>query len=180
MKNNETIWAKTLLSSYSYLERICNGIDKAVLNFGLHSKVSNSTEFVANQIIQLTERKKTLINTKVLIDDILNRIDLKHSKILVLKYIDRMKADTASKLLKISLRTYFRKINIAVDEFTNQLQKFGYYSLKLKSIFADENWILEIYNTYQKKNFKEVDLQSLNLLGIALNSFKKRVVSSCQ
>ena len=171
---NEKIWAKTLLSTYGYLETICGAIDKTVLNYGINSRMNVDAEFVANKIISLIERKKFLINTKILIDNILSRLDQKNARVLVLKYVDKIKAERASEVLNISIRTFFRKTNIAVDEFAVQLEKFGYNSKKLLNIFGKENWIMEIYGAYQKKEIKDATIDNFNFLGLALNSLKKK------
>ncbi len=174
MNTDEKIWAKTLLSSYSYLETICGAIDKTVLNYGINSAINRDAEYVANKIISLTERKKILINTKILIDNVLQRIDNKYAKILVLKYIDKIKSETASKLLDMSMRTYFRKTSLAVDNFASELKKFGYNTVKLNELFRNESWILEIYNAYVQKHIKDSEFENLNFLGLALSMLRKK------
>ena len=174
MDDTQNNWSKTLLSTYSYLETIVGMIDKTVLNYGINSSMSSDTEFVANKIITLTERKKFFINMKILTDNILKRIDKDIAKILVLKFVDKIKAETASQILGISIRTFFRKINIGINQFSHQLCLFGYTSEKMFKLFANEEWITEMFLTYSKKSTKEVDIDSLNFLGMALNSLKRK------
>ena len=174
MDETQNNWSKTLLSTYSYLETIVGAIDKTVLNYGINSAMSTDTEFVANKMIALMERKKFLINIKILIDNILKRIDDDVARILVLKYIDKIKAETASQILGISIRTFFRKIGMGLDQFSRQLQAFGYTPEKLYSVFKDEGWVMEINSSYSKKGQKEFDIESINFLGMALNSLKRK------
>ena len=68
--------------------------------------------------------------------------------------------------------------NIAVDAFTDGLLKFGYDGKKLMSIFGKEDWIMEIYNAYQKKEIKDTHFDSFNFLGLALSSLKRRTARS--
>lgn len=178
MNTNEKNWSKTLLSSYQYFETICGAIDKTVLNYGINSAMNSDAEFVANKIIALTQRKKFLINTKILIDNILSRLDAAFARILVLKFVDKVKAENASKILGISLRTYFRKINIAIEKFTNLLVGFGYSSSKLISIFENENWVMEIYNNFSKNELREIDADDLHFLGMALSGLKRKTASA--
>ena len=70
MNSQQNTWTKTLLSAYSYLENICGSIDKKVLNYGISSGCSRDTEYVANKILSLMNRKKFLINTKVMVDSV--------------------------------------------------------------------------------------------------------------
>lgn len=174
MEQSQKNWSKTLLSSYSYLETICGAIDKTVLNFSINSAMSSDAEFVANKIIALTERKKFLINIKVLVDKILRNMDDKLARILVLKFIDGMKSDIASKLMKVSIRTYFRRINIAIDRFAMELKRFGYTDDVLYNLIKDENWIVQIYDAFCQKDFKEFDVDGLKFLSIALTGLNKR------
>ena len=178
MNTNEKNWSKTLLSSYTYLETICGAIDKTVLNYGVNSAMNTDAEFVANKMIALTQRKKFLINTKILIDNILSRLDNDFSRILVLKFVDKIKAESASKILNMSLRTYFRKINIALEKFTNLLVGFGYNATKLGTIFQDEDWVMEMYNNFSKSEVREIDADDLRFLGMALRTLKRKTASA--
>lgn len=174
MDETQNNWSKTLLSTYSYLETIVGVIDKTVLNYGINSSMSTDTEFVANKIISLTERKKFLINLKILTDNILKRIDNDIARILVLKFVDKVKAETASQILGISIRTFFRKINIGISQFSRQLLLFGYTPEKLLQLFKNEEWVTEIYMTYSKKSTKDIDIDSINFLGLAIRSLKRK------
>ena len=65
MKNNT--WAKTLLYTYKYLERVAQAIDDLVEEHALYSFYyssieNNDAERVSKKIISLIERKKRLIN----------------------------------------------------------------------------------------------------------------------
>lgn len=177
MKTEQQNWSKTLLNSYSYLETICGAIDKTVLNYGLGSYNSNQTMIVADKILSLIKRKKFLINTKVLVDNVLNNISKSSAEILTVRYIDKVKTEMASKILNMSKRNFFRKLNFAVDEFATELKKQGYDSDILMQTFKTEMWILEIYNSYSKKENKTQQIDDLSFIGMALNSLKSKKVS---
>lgn len=174
MDETQNNWSKTLLSTYGYLETIVGAIDKTVLNYGINSAICTDTEFVANKMISLIERKKFLINIKILVDNILKRMDNGIARVLVLKYVDKIKAETASQILGISIRTFFRKIGIGIEQFSRQLSAFGYTPEKLYSVFKDEGWVMEMYSNYSKKGQKEFDIESINFLGMALSSLKRK------
>lgn len=166
-------WSKALLNCYSHLEQICDAIDKTVLNYGIGSFNSNQTMIVADKILSLISRKKFLINTKVLVDNVLNNISVTSAKILIVRYIDKVKTETASKVLGMSNRNFFRRLNLAVKEFSAELVKQGYNTEKLNNIFKKETWIVEIYNSYSKKQSTD----NYNFIGIALNSLKQKQVN---
>lgn len=151
MKFEQRIWAKALLSSYAYLENICGSIDKKVISYGIGSASSRDTEFVADKIISLIERKKFLINTKIMLDRALYNIPSDYARVLILKYVDKIKVETAAKVMNVSLRTYFRKVDVGVDKFASQLLSFGYNEKKLYETFSKESWIMDIYKSYYEK-----------------------------
>ena len=175
MKTEEKNWSKTLLVTYGHLETICGAIDKTVLSYGIGSRTSfHDAEYVANKMISLIERKKFLINIKVLVDKILSNIGSTYARVLTLKYIDRIDSALASQTMKISSRTYFRKINMGIECFWGQLEKMGYNEEILSNLFKDEKWIMEIYNSYEKKDTSDMEIESMSLIGIALKSFKQK------
>lgn len=168
MKFEQRMWAKALLSSYAYLENICGSIDKKVISYGIGSASNRDAEFVADKIISLIERKKFLINTKLLIDKALYGISADYARAIILKFIDKIKVETASKVMNVSLRTYFRKVEIGVDKFASELLSFGYDEKKLYQIYSGENWIFEIYKTYLNK-FGNEDKKYKNTLNLSKN-----------
>ena len=175
MENEQLNWSKTLLNAYNNLEQICDAIDKTVLNYGIGSFNSNQTMIVAEKILSLIARKKFLINTKVLIDNILNNISGKSARILTVRYIDKVKTEVASKILNMSNRNFFRRLNQAVEDFAIELKKQGYNSKLLFNTFKYESWICEIFDAYSKKEKQNLD--NLNILGMALSSIKSKNVS---
>ena len=155
MKFEQKAWAKALLSSYSYLENICGSINKKVVSYGIGSASNRDTEFVASKIISLIDRKKFLINTKVLVDKALCNLEAEYARVLVLKFIDKIKVEVAAKAMNMSLRTYFRKVELAVDKFASYLLSCGYDDNKIYQTYKNESWILEIYKSYLDKYLTE-------------------------
>lgn|SRR5574344_334347 len=176
MESEEICWSKTLLNIYDYLETICGAIDKSVIDCGIHSACGTNTEFVANKMIELTQRKKFLINVKVALDDVLCSVESENARLLTLRYIDKVKTDMIGKVLGISSRTYFRKIVLAIKSFAYQLKCKGYTNQFLSELFKNEEWVLDIYSAMRKKGEKKLCLENLNFLSIAIKSFKKRAV----
>lgn len=179
MKNYQECWAKTLLDVNCNLDAICGAIDKNINNCCVSSSRSQmSTIYFADKIIRLMQRKKFMINIRVLINTVFKNLPLESAKILTVKYIDKMKTDTACKLLEMPNRTYFRKIKKAVQDFAFELKKQGYDELKLYEMFKDELWILETFDNHLKKNAK--DIEKINLVKLALSSISKQSYSVCQ
>lgn len=178
MKNYQECWAKTLLNINSYLDRICDAIDKNVEHCTKDSARSHfGTNYFADRIIGLIQRKKFFINIRVLINTVLKNIPKESAKILTIKFIDHIKTEDAIKLLEMPYRTYFRKINKAIENFAFELKRQGYDETKLFEIFKNEYWVLEVFDSYAKKNIKKDE--KINLLQLALFSVKKPAYVRC-
>lgn len=174
------IWSKTLLNIYGCLFRLTKEIDKIVLKFGLSCGGHNSfgkTYRDAEKVIELTQRKITLINIKVLIEKCLDELDLSSCKILTLKFVDKVSSETVIKALEFKRRTYFRKYNQAISKFANLLLVNGFDSKNVFKLIGDETWILDIFNEYKKKELSksgEPEISKYSIFTIAFNDFKKQ------
>lgn len=160
--NNEVVWTKTLLSVYRYLERIAGAIDKIVRKSALASCDISGKNFyynnvfsISQKIIDLSQRKVTIINLKVLIEDVLKTMREKDAQILIERYFDSTKCKDIALSKGLSMRTVFRRLESAEQSFTNVLRSKGYCQSKLNTFLKDENWIK---NTYLKIAQKDEDL----------------------
>ena len=108
------IWCKTFLNVYRCLEKI-------VLTTGLN--LGADTEYATNKMIELTERKISLINLKLIIENILNELSINDTKLLILKYVDRVKGEDIAKKFNVSNRTFFRRSNTAMKSFELGLKR---------------------------------------------------------
>ena len=164
------VWAKTLLTIYRYLERIAGAIDKIVEKTGLGSAnicgqnyFYNNIFTVADKMIELSERKVTLINVKILVEDVLKNMDQENAEILIEKFFDGVKTRELVERHGISMRTAFRKIDAAVKAFASGLVVKGYNDFKLESLLKDEHWILVVRDQFLTKDEDEVTLSNLFL-----------------
>lgn len=153
MKDNS--WTKTLLYIYKYLDRVAQGIDslveKQALNSFYYSSIANNdAELISKKIISLIERKKRLINIKVLVDKCLENCNRNYARILIEKYMDNDRAEEIAQRNNLSMRTYFRRLKEGENTFTNLMTRFGFNEKKLNEYLKDENWIKEVYNGYAK------------------------------
>ena len=143
-------WTRTLLKSYTYLDRLVGSIDKTFTkacysSFYYNSASCNSTLSLSNRLIDLNERKVLLINTKLLVDKLLKNIGKEGAKLLTLKYIDGIKSEDIANLLKCSKRTVTRKLTSYCKKAEEFLNKIGFDSKKLLKMYSSEQWLLDIY-----------------------------------
>ncbi len=145
--------AKTILMVDRYLERITEAIDRLIerraLNsfyVGLCGGSENSITSVADYIINLSERKVKLINLKILIDMALEACPILSAQILIERYMDNEKSFDIAKRHNLSERTYFRRLNEALEHFSLQMSNLGFSEKRLLDYISSEKWIMEVYN----------------------------------
>ncbi len=144
-------WSKSALSIYRYLETMSNSIDKLVLDTGKSSYTRDITKFQTTNIqtgrmISLIDRKRKLVNLKVIIEEGLAGISRDSRRLLTLFYIDGITASLISQLLGISLRTFFRQKMKALIEFSDKLTSLGYGKDFFDEEYLGEAWFDVIYN----------------------------------
>ncbi len=167
----EKCWSKTLLGVYSYLDTIADAIDKITLKTALNSFYFSKSDYeknnvltISNKLIDLSERKVTLINLKIIIEDTLMAIPKKDALILIARYVNKQKImDIAEKNL-LSKRSIFRKISHAEEMFSNILLRKGYDSFRLKQMLKNERWILNFHNDLISKKSSDDFVISQNSL----------------
>lgn len=147
--------SKTLISAYRFIEKNCDLIDEFVyrhsINFG-PSPEYYSTFDVANNIIDLIERKNRLINLKLMIDQLIDALSIEDKKIILAKMRYNLSMRTISKMFEIpSLRTAFRRMNKALQNFTMQANNSRYRD-RLEHVIDDEYWISNIRKSIQEIN----------------------------
>lgn len=150
-------WAKTLLSSYRFLDRIAGAIDKIIDKKALASSsmlgrdiLTGNTLSLTDKIIELSERKVKLINIKVLTEKALEAVGGSEAKILIGKYVEKKPVDTSLQELSLCRRTYFRKMSEAEAAFEASCARMGYSSEKLDNYLKDEAWIMEVKDSFEK------------------------------
>lgn len=145
------IWARTLLTSYRFLERIAGAIDKIIDKKALASSwattassMANSTLELADKIIELAERKVKLINLKLLIENALKKINEKDAQILIAKYFDKFTPEQIMAQYSLSRRSVFRRIQDGESSFESACATLGFPVSKLEKYLASEDWIKQI------------------------------------
>lgn len=183
MINNELIWTKTLLSTYRYLGTITNALDRLFESRAMNGNNMSSKYFSRNNVVSLTTslidligRKTTLINLKILVEDVLLSMDRDSARILIKKYCDGMTSDEIAKILNVSRRTYFRKLNTALNSFRKYLLFKGYDNEKLSSTLKREKWIIDVYEEFNK-NEEDSDFVNDAYIGSVCNRLNKLVVN---
>ena len=158
MNKEKIYWAKSIILSYRYLERMCGALDKQIKQIASNSfyqtsffEKVNSVHNVSREIIDLSQRKLDYINIKVLVEKILSSINEKLSKVLIFKYIQCLKNEQITSVLKISERTMFRRINKAFIDVAIKMEEFVFNKEKMEIKFICDSFIGCIFKKLQTK-----------------------------
>lgn len=146
------VWAKTMLTVQRHLERVTNALDELIYKKAAASAYVNSKnlmeqtcEKLGNFIINVSETKVNLINLNTICVSALKGIDKTSAKILILKHIENKQSSEIFSLLNMSERTYFRRLNMAYDNFEKWLVKNGFTEQYFLKKYSNEGWIMEVY-----------------------------------
>lgn len=148
---NLNIWAKTFFSIYRCLDRLATAADRyvkvnAYKSFGttLNNISATRTEKLSDNIIKLMNKKITLINIKILTEQMLMALPKNQARLVIMKYIDNKSLEERAELFKTSVRTVMRWDNAIIEACASFLQENGYDGVKLVSILGNEKWILKV------------------------------------
>jgi len=109
-------WIKTILTIKRFLPNIICLVDKHILSMAANSysgsfifgDMKNGTYNQVEQIIEMEQRKMSLINVKMLIDEIYGSLDEKYQKFVDLKYFQNKNFPSVALGLEIDERTAYR------------------------------------------------------------------------
>ena len=177
----QKIWAKTLLASYNSLETITNAVDNLVVTQGINSANNHLTTIEnAEKIISLIQRKKLLVNLKVLVDSNIEKLDNLSARLLIMRYLDNIKPDICLEILKLTRRTYFRKLDRALEEFSLKLKLSGYTPAVLEQLVQKEHWIKEHYNNFLKQEMQKTEKDSDEIRENSQKFYSLRTFTECK
>ena len=75
-------------------------------------------------------------------------------KILYFRYGLKKDNEYIARLMNVSMRTYFRNLKKAIDEFTRVRDSLGYCDLTLDNLYEDDKWILKIKDREERMRSK--------------------------
>lgn len=172
----KNIWAKTILKSYRYLERIADAIDRMIENRGMFSMNMNSNNYyynnimsVADKIIELGERKIKLINLKLLTERALKACGKESANLLISKYINNKSNDEIMERYGMPPRTFYRKIDKAEAKFERALEGIGFNYENLNNYLAKERWLMALKIRYEETDgLKEISVPEYRMERLAV------------
>ncbi len=127
-----TSWSNTALVAYSLLPKIVREIDSAVnsrVNSAFksrHLQIGVSTEQLIGEIISLIDEKRKLVNMRYLVNSTLDMLNQKEKEIISARMLKKLTFEQITQTLNISMRTAFRRLDLALRSFELALARRGY------------------------------------------------------
>lgn len=150
------IWIKTLLNSYRVFPNLINTIDKIInlqaSSMSFTSNIYNSskgTELLIERVIDMSERKKSLVNIYLMISKFLDSLSLESRDLVEKKYIDKLTNEELSLEYDISTRTIYRRLNKIIDELYSYFVRMRWSIEFIESQVENEDWLIDKYNYYK-------------------------------
>ena len=137
------------LIAYNSVDKMADVLTKAVNNKSFYtagSEFSGNLLAAFDAIASLIDRKKMLVNLRLIIDTALVKLSPQYLKVLCLKFCDRFSNNQICDAMEISERTFYRKLNTGIEHFGRNLFSGGLNEDRCKKLFAKEAWLENIYN----------------------------------
>lgn len=143
-------WIKVLFSTFGSVPNILNLIDSLTLNratfstkgMGLNSYGENTLR-QTEKIIDLIERKKSLIWFHQTVGMIFDRLSPKFKKFVELKFIKKLSSETVALMMGVDIRTVFRFAQQVQAEAYDIMEYLNITPMKLlKRLGENEPWVL--------------------------------------
>lgn len=152
-------WSNTALVAYVLLPKIVKELDFGIANRvkssyqSKHLKIGVSNEQLIGEIIEMTEEKRRIVNLRYAVCNALKNMKEKSRDILIDRMINKKTFGEISESRKIAMRTTFRRLEIAEDEFAKALSALGYGERKLQEEFSNDKYVGSVYKRIQNDKY---------------------------
>ncbi len=181
MEKNEAIkkmriWSFTILTAYRNLEKVANSIDKCINTCAAASiSYDGDTLELMDAMLELIKRKERIINLKVVVDEVLDKLEPKEKKVLLLRFVDKVKFEDLSKELGCCSRTAFRCYDHAIWSFDRECEKCGYGPEWLSRRYENDIFVSKILDRVIEKSFATNHQESNVYMSKALDKISDKV-----
>lgn len=152
-------WSNTALVAYSLLPKIAkelnSGVESRVRSSfqSRHLKNGVSTEQLIGEILDLTEEKRKIVNLRFIVKKALDKMVDADREILVERIVQKKTFQEIADSHKIALRTAFRRIANAEEDFANNLRLCGYTEDWLEKEYGNDKYIAPIHERIKQDKY---------------------------
>lgn len=160
MEENNII--RTMFSVYRFLDKIADHIDLLISRRAMNAycmelaqPMKNSSDTVASDIIELSEEKIDIINVKILVEEVLKRINSKHARMIIMKYVDNMSMDFMIRRFQVTSKTLYRWELSAINSAIKILNSLGYSLETLHKLLKSNHYLSLVYSRFENAIINE-------------------------
>ncbi len=145
-------WSNTTLVAYSLLPKIVKELDRGLKNRvnssfqSKHLKLGVSTEQLIDEILQINDEKRKMVNLRFIVSHALEGMRENYRNILVARIIDKKTFQEMSTIFNTTIRTIFRRLAQAEEEFEHNLNRAGYTEEWFNSNYGNDKYISPIHD----------------------------------
>ena len=166
-KENFKLWIKTLISSMKIFPELIKTIDKIIdmrastITFmaDIYSSAGSTLE-QAEEIIDLSERKKSILNIYLMMQTVLKNIDREKQEFLVKKFYSKYTNEELANEYGISVRSVYRKTEKIMDELCKKCMEQNWSLKFIESQVKDESWLKDKFKKIKNEYIKSVGLET--------------------
>ena len=159
-------WIKTLISEQNTIPEIIKTVDKIIeiqassVSFSADIFNKNGTTISqVEKVIDLSERKNSLINLYVMTKKMLKSLSADDNDFLERRFIYNWNAEELAEYYSISTRTVYRKIDSLIKSIYFECLKFKWTLKFIESQIKNEEWLKEkflkcVSDYYKNTNYK--------------------------
>lgn len=154
-------WIKVLLASYPTIPEIIKSVDKIIeiqaSTVSFSSDIFNGGKSIEGQVekvIDLSERKKSLLNIYIMTKKLLKNLSHNDLDYIEKRFFFKWSTEEIAKHFGISSRTAYRKIERAIDEIFKISQTKNWSLRFIESQTAKEYWLKGRFNKLVHDSFK--------------------------
>ena len=152
-------WSNTALVAYSLLPKIVRE-----LNFGVktrinstfqsrHLRIGISNEQLIDQILELTEEKRKIVNLRYIVGQALDKLSAADSDVLIARIIYKKTYQSISEEIEVALRTVFRRVSNAEAAYAKALNLAGYSEDWFEREYGNDRYIAPIHERVMKDKY---------------------------
>lgn len=155
----DTSWSNTALVAYSLLPKIANTLDfgvKTRVNScfqSRHLKMGVGNEQLIGEILEIIDRKRKIVNMSYLVKSTLAMMKPRDKQIIEERIFKKKTFQAISDELGVSLRTAFRRLEVAKERFCKILCDRGYTPEWFEKEYGNEKYIAAIKLRLQRDKY---------------------------
>lgn len=162
-RENFKLWIKTLLSSMKIFPEIIKTIDKIIemqastVTFMSDIYSSSSSTFEqAEEIIDLSERKKSILNVYLMMQTLMKNTDLEKQEYLVKKFYSKYTNEELADEYNLSIRSVYRKTEKIIEELCKKCMEKNWSLKFIESQVKDETWLNDKFKRLKCEYIKSI------------------------